>query len=239
MPSALDPRVLHARSFVAGTYSEAEFSGTCYLPQLHTLDKTGFWRITSGRENIPSARPLELAAAIMECIHAGARIINLSLALATPSTRAEQVLEEALNQAVRHRVIIVAAAGNQGTVGSSAITRHPWVIPVVACDLSGRPMNESNLGSSIGRRGLSAPGDGITSLGSGGLWTRLQERVWRCLCDRHDCAAVVRFPTASATQIKLAVTQAATRRRASVAPPLDAGAAYQNLLKANGPRRLV
>ena len=49
---------------------------------------------------------------------------------------------------------MVAAAGNQGTLGSSAITRHPWVIPVVACDLRGRPMNESNLGSSIGRRGL-------------------------------------------------------------------------------------
>ena len=68
----------------------------------------------------------------------GARIINLSLALAQRSTRGEQALEEALNQAVRRGVIVVAAAGNQGTLGSSAITRHPWVIPVVACDLRGQ-----------------------------------------------------------------------------------------------------
>ena len=117
---------------------------------------------------MPSATPQELAAAIIECIDAGARVINLSLALAQPSTKGEQSLEEALNQAVRRGVIVVAAAGNQGTLGSSAITRHPWVIPVVACDVRGRPMNESNLGSSIGRRGLSAPGDGITSLGAEG-----------------------------------------------------------------------
>ena len=61
---------------------------------------------------------------------------------------------------------MVAAAGNQGTVGSSVITRHPWVIPVIACDLQGRPTTESNLGSSIGRRGLAAPGENIASLGT-------------------------------------------------------------------------
>ena len=40
------------------------------------------------------------------------------------------------------------------------------LIPVAACDLQGRPLNESNLGSSIGRRGLMAPGVAITSLGT-------------------------------------------------------------------------
>ena len=141
---------------------------------------------------MPSATPQELAAAIIECIDAGARVINLSLALAQPSTKGEQALEEALNQAVRRGVIVVAAAGNQGTLGSSAITRHPWVIPVVACDLRGRPMNESNLGSSIGRRGLSAPGDGVTSLGAEGqaahAWRNERRRAF---CDRCDCAVVV------------------------------------------------
>jgi hypothetical protein len=45
------------------------------------------------------------------------------------------------------------------------------------------------------------------------------------------------FPAASAAQIKLAVTQAAMPRRASVVPPLlDAWAAYQVLLVTN-PRR--
>jgi hypothetical protein len=47
-------------------------------------------------------------------------------------------------------VLFVAAAGNQGALGSSVITRHPWLIPVVACDRSGRVMAVSNLGASIG-----------------------------------------------------------------------------------------
>ena len=141
---------------------------------------------------MPSATPEELATAIIECIDAGARVINLSLALAQPSVKGEQALEQALNQAARRGVIVVAAAGNQGTLGSSAITRHPWVIPVVACDLRGRPMNESNLGSSIGRRGLSAPGDSITSLGSEGQSLTLRRNeCCGAVCDGGDCAVVV------------------------------------------------
>jgi hypothetical protein len=61
------------------------------------------------------------------------------------STSAAQKVEEALNHAARRGVIVVAAAGNEATLGSSIITRHRWVIPVVACDVQGRPINESNL----------------------------------------------------------------------------------------------
>src|SRR5438128_7013648 len=74
----------------------------------------------------------------------------------------------ALDHALQRGVLIVVAAGNQGTLGSSVITRHPWVIPVVAYDLRGRPMDQSNLGNSIGRRGLGAPGNAVTSLGAQG-----------------------------------------------------------------------
>jgi hypothetical protein len=84
-------------------------------------------------------------------------MINLSAALTQPTSKGERELEEAMDQAARQGVIMVVAAGNQGTLGSSAITRYPWVNPAVACDLRGRPIGESNLGSSIGRRGLAAP----------------------------------------------------------------------------------
>lgn len=180
-------------------------------------------------EPMPSATPQELAEAIIECIDAGARLINLSAALAQPSSKGERELEEALDYAARRGVIVVAAAGNQGTVGSSAITRHPWVIPVVACDLRGRPVSYSNLGSSIGRRGLSAPGDNITSLGANGepltfggtsaaapFVTGAIALLWSL------------FPNATSAQVKMAVTQAYTPRRTTVVPPLlDAWAAYQ------------
>jgi subtilisin family serine protease len=188
---------------------------------------------------MPSATPQELAKAIFECINAGARVINLSLALAQPSIKGEQVLEEALNQALRRGVLIVAAAGNQGTLGSSAVTRHQWVIPVVACDLRGRPINESNLGGSIGTRGLRAPGDSITSLGAEGQSLTLGGTSVAVPFITGTIALLwSEFPAATATQIKLALIQATTPRRASVVPPLlDAAAAYQILLTANAGRR--
>jgi len=117
---------------------------------------------------MPSATPGELAEAIIDSVDAGVRVINLSAALVQPVPNGESSLEEALRYAAHRGVMIVAAAGNQGTVGSSAITRHPWVIPTAACDTHGRPLRASNLGASIGRRGLSAPGENVTSLGTNG-----------------------------------------------------------------------
>jgi subtilisin family serine protease len=138
-----------------------------------------------------------------------------------------------LDLATQRRVIIVAAAGNQGALGSSPITRHPWVIPVAAYDLSGRPMTQSNLGQSIGRRGLGAPGDKITSLGAEGkpltfggtsaaapFVTGAVALLWST------------FPAATAADVKVAVTHASASRRTAVVPPLlDAWAAYQLLGK--------
>lgn len=229
-------------TFIAGILSAKRNSlAPAICPNCTLLIRPIFTEITSVREPMPSATSLELATAIMACINAGARAINLSLALAYPSSKGEQALEEALNQAARRGVIVVAAAGNQGTLGSSVITRHPWVIPVVACDLRGRPMNESNLGSSIGRRGLSAPGDGITSLGSEGQSLTLGGTSVAVPFVTGAIALLwSEFPAATAAQVKLAITQATTPRRASVVPPLlDAAATYQILLTANARRRIA
>jgi len=229
-------------TFVAGILSAKRNSpAPAICPDCTLLIRPIFAETASGREHMPSATPQELAAAIIECIDAGARVINLSLALAQPSIEGEQALEEALNQAIRRGVIVVAAAGNQGTLGSSAITRHPWVIPVVACTLAGRPMNESNLGGSIGRRGLSAPGDGVTSLGAEGQPLTLGgTSVATPFVTGAIALLWSEFPTASAGQIKLAVTQAGASRRASVVPPLlDAMAAFQASSMANERRRMA
>lgn len=188
-----------------------------------------FAEAATGNGQMPSATPEELAEAIVDGVEAGARVINLSSALAQPPTKGESEIEEALNYAARRGVITVAAAGNQGTVGSSAITRHPWVIPVAACDLQGRPLNESNLGSSIGRRGLSAPGEGGTSLGTNG---KPQTFGGTSAAVPFVTGAIALLwsekPSASATRIKLAATQAGTARQGTVIPPLlNAWAAYQ------------
>ncbi len=226
-------------TFVAGILSARRSSSApAICPNCTLLIRPIFAETTSGTELMPSATPQELAAAMIECIDANARIINLSLAIDQSSTQGEQVLEEVLQQAVRRGVIVAAAAGNQGTLGSSVITRHPWVIPVAACDRQGRPMNDSNLGRSIGRRGFSAPGDGITSLGAEGQPLTLGGTSVAVPFVTGAAALLwSEFPSATAAQIKLAITQASMPRRASVVPPLlDASAAYQILLTGNARR---
>jgi subtilisin family serine protease len=221
-------------TFIAGILAAKRSSpAPAICPNCTLLIRPIFADATSGREHMPSATPTQLATAIVECLAAGARAINLSLALAEPSIKEEQALREALNQALRRDAIVVAAAGNQGTLGSSAITRHPWVIPVVACDRSGRPLQESNLGNSIGRRGISAPGDNITSLGAGNQALALGGTSVAVPFVTGTVALLrSEFPDASAGQVRLALTQRSTPRRASVVPPvLDAWAAYQFLAK--------
>lgn len=219
-------------TFVAGILSAQRNSpAPAICPNCTLVVRPIFPEATSGSESMPSATPQELVEAIQDCLVAGVQVINLSLALAHPSTKGEQSLDQTLNQCARLGVLVVVAAGNQGTLGSSAITRHPWVIPVVACDRVGRPINESNLGSSIGRHGLSAPGANITSLGTAGQPLTLGGTSVAVPFVTGVIALLwSEFPGANAAQIKLAVTLAYQPRRASVAPPLLNGeAAYQNL----------
>ncbi|MGH7801533.1 MAG: S8 family serine peptidase [Thermodesulfobacteriota bacterium] len=217
-------------TFVAGILCGKRGSAApAICPNCTLLIRPIFAETTSDNTEMPSSTPQELTEALIDCIDAGAHVINLSAALAQPSSKGEHKLEEALDYAARRGVIVVAAAGNQGTIGSSAITRHPWVIPVVACDLQGRPISYSNLGSSIGRRGMSAPGDKITSLAANGkpltfggtsaaapFVTGAIALVWSA------------FSAATAAEVKFAVTQAYAPRRTTVVPPLlNAWTAYQ------------
>ena len=89
-------------------------------------------------------------------------------------------------------------------------------------------MAVSNLGSSIARRGLMAPGDAVTSLGTNGkpvtsggtsaaapFVTGAIALLWSM------------FPEARPAEVKSVVTGAGVRRATVVPPLLDAWAAYQ------------
>jgi subtilisin family serine protease len=188
---------------------------------------------------LPTAAPEDLAEAITDAIEAGARLINLSIALVRPSPRVEHLMEAALDYAARRGVLIVAAAGNRGMLGGSAITRHHGVIPVVACDARGRPMSHSNLGLSIGRRGLAAPGDRIMSLAAGGGSRPVSgTSVAAPLVTGTIALLWSEFPAASAAQLKHAMTRAYRSARKTIAPPfLDASTAYRFMVESTAGKR--
>jgi subtilisin family serine protease len=191
-----------------------------------------FRETNSGNGQMPSATPQELASAIVETIDAGARILNLSAALAQPSVKGERELQSALDYAAQRAAIVVAAAGNQGMVGSSVITRHPWVIPVAGCDRRGRPLNQSNLGNSIGRRGVLGPGDDITSLTPEGKpVTFAGTSVAAPFVTGAVALLWSEFPVAPAAALLLAVRGTRRPSRTAIVPPLlDAWAAHQFML---------
>jgi subtilisin family serine protease len=222
-------------TFVAGILCAKRGSAApAICPGCTLLVRPIFKETTSKNGVLPSASPDELTAAITEVVDAGARVINLSAAFDQPSTRGERELEEALDHAARRGTIVVAAAGNQGTLGSSAITRHPWVIPVVGCDLYGRPLGQSNLGSSAGKRGLMAPGEGVSSLGAEGKPLTLGGTSVAAPFVTGTIALLwSEFPDAGAAEVKSAVTGVGhARRRTTVVPPLlDAWAAYEAMAK--------
>lgn len=217
-------------TFVAGILSAKRGSvAPAICPRCTLLVRPIFAETTGANGEMPNALPEELAQAIVDCIEAGARVLNVSAALARPSIRTERALEEALDQAAKHGVIVIAAAGNHGTLGSTTMTRHAWVLPVVAVDRQGRPMKDSSLGSSIGRRGLGAPGERITSIGADG---KPLTRGGTSAAAPFVAGAIAllwsEFPAATAAEVKRAATQAYLPRQAAVVPPLlDAWAAYQ------------
>lgn len=179
---------------------------------------------------MPTATPQDLAAAITEVVAAGARIINLSAALDDPFSDAAGAVRQALDQAARRDVIVVAATGNQGSVGCSAITGHPWVIPVAACDHGGRATGLSNLGSSIGRRGLAAPGQDITSLRAAeGMMTLSGTSIAAPFVTGAVALLWSIFPTTTAAELRRAVLGTGAGRRGVVPPTLDVAAASRIL----------
>jgi subtilisin family serine protease len=219
-------------TFVAGMLSAKRGSAApAICPGCTLLVRPIFAEGAGGNGEMPSATPAELAAAILDTVNAGARVINVSAALLQPSVLGARQLGQALDFAAARGAITVAAAGNQGTIGSSAITRHQWVIPVAGCDLSGRPAGESNFGSSIGRRGLSAPAHDISSLVTNGSQRSFAGTSAAAPFVTGTIALLLsEFPSATAAAVKFALLAGNGTRRNSIVPPLlDATAVYNTL----------
>lgn len=182
-------------------------------------------------DGVPATTLTVLAQAIVECVEAGARLLNLSVGLIQSSASGQQELREALTYAQERGALLITAAGNQGSIGGSLLTRHPSTLPVVACDLQGRPLDYSNLGASTGRRGISAPGSALPGVGlSGSPFLLSGTSAAAPLVTGTAALLWSLFPTASTAQLRYAITGAWSPPRIRLAPPLlDAWRAYQFL----------
>jgi len=95
-----------------------------------------------------------LARGIIEAVDRGARLINISA-----GTRGDSpVLRAAVAYAIERKVMLIAAAGNDGRPGVLYPAGYEGVVAVGGVDAAGRHLYFSNTGSAVD---LSAPGIGI------------------------------------------------------------------------------
>jgi subtilisin family serine protease len=141
-------------------------AANCYCVQFSFIEQSSDNNYNSDENRnillFPSSTPEELSNAIIETVDTGARIINLSLGISSSSMIIYRELQDSYEYARRHDVIMVIAAGNQGNIGYFSLLNFPWIIPITSCDEYGI-IAKSNLGTTIGKRGLMAPGVNVTS----------------------------------------------------------------------------
>jgi serine protease len=141
-------------TFVAGTIAEATdnhygLTGLAYAARImpvRVLDGAG-----EGEASV-------IAEGVRYAVKHGARIINMSLEFSSDVKAADiPELIEALRYAYRHNVLVVAAAGNEGSTTVPYPARAPHVVAVGATTEHGCLASYSNYGRGIT---LVAPGGG-------------------------------------------------------------------------------
>ncbi len=102
-----------------------------------------------------------LVEAINLAVTAGARIIQLSLALGFGDEREGRWIAEALTAAARTGVKIIMAASPRGLTRHNPLLWLDSVIPVIGADPQGKVVYDRRWGVAMAIRGLSAPGTDI------------------------------------------------------------------------------
>lgn len=112
---------------------------------------------------------LDLVRAITLAVDSGANIINISGGQLSPSGKAHPLLSQVVKRCAEQRVLIVAAAGNQGCECLHIPGALPSVLVVGAMNAHGHPLPFSNWGKSYLAQGVLAPGEEIlgAKIGSG------------------------------------------------------------------------
>jgi subtilisin family serine protease len=212
-------------TFIAGILAarrETSVTGIC--PGCTLLIRPVFAAANAG-SHLPAASPEALASALHDAMQGAARIINLSLSIANATARQSLEIRLILGDAARRGVLVIAAAGNEAVFANSPLLHHPWVIPVAGCKIDGRPSHFSNFTLSVGRRGVLAPSEHITSLSSGGGSATLSGTSAAVPFVTGTLSLIWSlFPSASGPEIWSALADAHRQRRGIVPPVLNAEA---------------
>jgi type VII secretion-associated serine protease mycosin len=154
-----------------------------------------------------------LVAAVRWAVAHGARVLNLSLVLYQDSP----ALREAVDDALRRDVVVVAAVGNDHTEGSGPDrvpypAAYPGVIGVGAIGPDGQRLADSPVGSFVD---IVAPGGDVAAAGRGGALT-----------DFHGTSFAAPFVSATAALVRqhdpaLSATEVASRILATADPAPD------------------
>lgn len=166
-------KVVAARDFVdaTGNTADASWHGTAVAGVIAAADADSICprcalisaKVLDAQEDGTDA---EIARGLRWAVGAGARVVNLSMAGPTEAP----VLRAAIRSAVAGGVVVVAAAGNDGSTAPSFPAADPNVIGVAATTSTDALYGWSNRGSWVA---LAAPGQVTTTLRGGGLTTFL------------------------------------------------------------------
>ena len=163
----------------------------------------------------------DIAAALAYAAEKGARVVNMSWGSPTQSP----LIEAAVQYAAEQGLVLVAAAGNEGSSEVFYPARSKPTIAVGASARGGSVLSFSNYGPSID---LVAPGHAIWSLAMGGGYV---ERSGTSMAAAHvaGIAALVldRNPHLTPVEVRGALTSNAIRLRSSGSDPVSgAGIAF-------------
>ena len=111
---------------------------------------------------------LDLARAIDFALEHDVSIINISAGQKSVTPETEAHLGQVLERSAERRVLIVAAAGNDGCACINLPATVEMVLAVGALDGAGRPLETSNWGEPYRRNGLLAPGENLPVAVPGG-----------------------------------------------------------------------
>lgn len=105
---------------------------------------------------------LDLARAISFGLERGVAIINISAGQKSATAEPDAHLEKALQAAIERRVLLIAAAGNDGCACINLPAAVESVLSIGALGRTGRPLETSNWAEPYRRNGLLAPGESLT-----------------------------------------------------------------------------